>query len=446
MHSTTRDADWQNLALATSESEVDQLNAAFYGAIRYPWPPFYFERLADVRFWAAMLDQDLGRADRPVLPREGARVWVAGCGTNQAVITALMFPEARVVGSDVSAGSLEVAERNARQLGVANLELRTESIHQAGYAGEFDYVVCTGVIHHTANPGGALARLAAALRPAGVMQLMVYNRYRRILPTAFQKALRTLLDADGDGHGAGDGEGEGHAHDAALALARRFVHHFAAPGAMSAWLGSLRDMPDAALADTLIQPVEHSYTVESLDHMAGQAGLELLAPCPNPVDAGDGTLHWELEMGDPGLQRAYDALPDARRWAVTNLLLMEESPMLWFYLQRADSPVPRRTTRELCDGFLDTPHARTRTTRSMYLASPGGEYRPSAQALPFPTWRGKGNPGQDVYDALDPGAPLRATLERLGIPTGDLRAVNRLRILLASSAHPYLAAVPAETP
>lgn len=428
MHSTTRDADSQNLALATSESEVDQLNAAFYGAIRYPWPPFYFERLADARFWAGVLDQDLGRPDRPVLPREGARVWVAGCGTNQAVITALMFPDARVVGSDVSAGSLEVAERNARQLGAANLELRTESIHQAGYEGEFDYVICTGVIHHTANPGGALARLAAALRPAGVMQLMVYNRYRRILPTAFQKAVRTILGVDG------------HAHDEALALARRFVNHFAAPGSMSAWLGSLRDMPDAALADNLIQPVEHSYTVESLDRMAGEAGLELLAPCPNPVDAGDGTLHWELEMGDPGLQGAYDALPDARRWAVTNLLLMGESPMLWFYLQRGDSPVPRRTTRELCEAFLDTPHVRTRTTRTMYLASPGGEYRPSPQALPFPTWRGKGNPGQDVYDALDPDAPLRETVERVGVDTGDLRTVNRLRIQLASSAFPFLKA------
>jgi hypothetical protein len=343
-----------------------------------------------------------------------------------------MFPDAQVVGSDVSAGSLEVAEHNARQLGASNLELRTESIHQAGYEGEFDYVVCTGVIHHTANPGGALARLAAALRPTGVMQLMVYNRYRRILPTAFQKALRTLL-------------GEGHAHDDALALARRFVHHFAAPGNMSAWLGSMRDIPDAALADTLIQPVEHSYTVGSLDRMAGQAGLELLAPCPNHIDANDGTLHWELEMGEPGLQGAYDALPDARRWMVTNLLLMEESPMLWFYLQRGDSPVPRRTTRELCDAFLDTPHARARTTRRMYMAAPGGEYAPSPHELPFPTWRGKGNPGQDVYDALDPGAPVRATLERLGIPAGDLRAVNRLRLQLASSAYPYLTAARART-
>ena len=54
-------------------------------------------------------------------------MWVAGCGTNQAVITALMFPGARVLGTDLSEASLEGARRNADQLGVANLELHAGS-------------------------------------------------------------------------------------------------------------------------------------------------------------------------------------------------------------------------------------------------------------------------------------------------------------------------------
>jgi 2-polyprenyl-3-methyl-5-hydroxy-6-metoxy-1,4-benzoquinol methylase len=428
MQTISPDADAQNLQLATSTAEVDALNAEFYGIIRYPWPPFYFERLTDRRFWADMLDQDLGRRDAPVLPGEGARVWVAGCGTNQAVITALMFPDARVVGTDVSAGSLEVAERSAAQLGVGNLELRNESIHQAGYAGEFDYVICTGVIHHTADPGAALASLAAALRPAGVMQLMVYNRYHRGMATAFQKAVRLMLGRDG------------HAYDDELALARRFVNQYAGPGAVAAWLAEQRNAPDAKLADLLIQPVEHSYTVESLDRMAADAGLELLAPCPNPGDTVRGTLHWEMEMGDAELQRVYDALPDVRRWQVTNLLLQADSPMLWFYLQRRDAPVPRRSTRELCDAFLDRRYAPARTTRQVHLASgPGGPYRPVPdQEVPFPARPQRGD-AQKVFVALDPGVPLRATLERLGIPT-DVRTVDRLRTLLASSAFPFLRA------
>jgi SAM-dependent methyltransferase len=420
------DRDGQSLALATSAEEVDELNAGFYGSIRYPWPPFYFERLADPRFWADSLDQDLGRRGRPVLPEGGGRVWVAGCGTNQAVITALMFPDARVVGSDLSAASLQVAEGNARQLGVRNLELREESIHRAGCRAEFDYVVCTGVIHHTADPGRALADLAAALRPGGVMQLMVYNRYHRTLTTAFQKAVRALL-----GGGA-------YSYGRELALARRFVHHFDGPGQVGPWLAGYREAPDAKLADALIQPVEHSYTVESLEGMAHAAGLELLAPLPNPHDAAHGSLHWEMEMGDPELQAAYDALPDARRWQVTNLLLMDASPMLWFYLQRADSPVPRRTTRALADEFLAGRFVPASTTRQVFMGRPGGEYGPAPdQEVAFPVPRGRGD-ARRVLDALDPAAPMRHTLERLGIDTGDLRTVDRLRVLLASSAFPFL--------
>jgi 2-polyprenyl-3-methyl-5-hydroxy-6-metoxy-1,4-benzoquinol methylase len=427
MTTSMQDHDSQNLALATSGEEVDQLNAGFYGNIRYPWPPYYFERLREPRFWADMLDQDVGRVGRPVLPAAGARIWVAGCGTNQAVITAMMFPDARVVGSDVSAGSLEVAERNARQLAVANLELRTESIHQAGYTGEFDYVVCTGVIHHTADPAHALGCLARALRPAGMMQLMVYNRYHRTLTTAFQKAVRALL---------GDGA---YAYEAELGLARRFVHHYGGAGKMAAWLAQFRDAPDARLADALVQPVEHSYSVESLGRMAEGAGLELAAPFPNPFDASNGTLHWEMELGDPELQRAYDALPDARRWQVTNLLLLEQSPMLWFYLQRADSPVRRQTTRELCDAFLGGRFAHARTTRLVHTGGPDGGFRATPdREVPFPVWRGTGD-ARRVYDAVDPQLPMRATLERLGIAL-DLRTVDRLRVLLASSAFPFLRA------
>lgn len=430
VQTTTLDHDSQNLALATSRAEVDRLNAEFYGAVLYPWPPMFFERLVDRRFWADVLDQDLGRRGRPVLPREGARVWVAGCGTNQAVATALLFPDARVVGSDLSAGSLQVAERNARQLGITNLELREESLHQAAYAGEFDYVICTGVIHHTADPGGALAALAAALRPGGVMQLMVYNRYHRTLTTAFQKALRTLLG------------GGGYAYGEELALARRFVHHFAGPGTMGTWLAAFRDAPDAQLADHLIQPVEHSYTVESLDRMANDAGLELLAPFPSQVDAGNGSLlQWEMEMGDPALQRAFDALSDVRRWQVSNLLLQEDSPMLWFYLQRGDSPVPRRSTRELCDAFLDDCFEQARTTRRVHMGGPGGTYGAAPdQEVAFPVWRGKGDLRR-IYDAVDPQLSMRGTLERLGIPTSDMRAVNALRIRLASTAFPFLRAL-----
>src|SRR3954469_2117632 len=112
----------QNLMYATGEESVDELNAEFYGKIRYPWPPQYYERIKRGDLGARMLGQDIGHWGSGLLP-EGARIWVAGCGTNQALFTALRFPHAQVLGSDLSTESLAVCGENAARLGISNLEL-----------------------------------------------------------------------------------------------------------------------------------------------------------------------------------------------------------------------------------------------------------------------------------------------------------------------------------
>ena len=105
---------------------------------------------------------------------------------------------------------------------------------------------------------------------------------------------------------------------------------------------------------------------------------------------------------------------------------------------KLDSPCPRRTTRELCDAFLDGRFAPARTTRRMHLSGPGGTYGATpGQEVPFPVWRGKGD-ARRVFEAVDPRVPMRATLEGLGIATDSLPVVNRLRVRLASSGFPFL--------
>src|SRR5580704_14527581 len=95
-------SDAHNLDLATSQADVDRLNIEFYEDYPYPWPTASFERPDDPLFAALMLRQDVGDYRHATLPASGARIWVAGCGTNQAIITALRFPRAAVVGSDLS--------------------------------------------------------------------------------------------------------------------------------------------------------------------------------------------------------------------------------------------------------------------------------------------------------------------------------------------------------
>ena len=178
--------DEHNLTLVVSPQQVDEENASFYNRFPYPWQPATFDYPNDPGLYARLVNQNLGAYDRNVIPVD-ADIWVAGCGTNQGIYTGLRFPGATVVGSDLSANSLTLSAKIAGQIGLRNLELREESINQGRYSECFDYVICTGVIHHNADPALTLRKLAQSLRPSGVLELMVYNRYRRLLPQAFRK-------------------------------------------------------------------------------------------------------------------------------------------------------------------------------------------------------------------------------------------------------------------
>lgn len=414
----------ENLHFTSQQSTVDNINAKFYGRIKFPWPPQTFDRLTDAGFWARMLAQDIGSYDTPVPVRD---IWVAGCGTNQALMTAMCFPGAQVVGSDLSRESLEVCGRNAEQLDVNNLELRRESINEVSYSERFDYVVCTGVIHHNADPKVALDKLVRAMRPSALLELMVYNSFHRTLTSAFQNAVRLLLNSPAEPD-----------LDKELPVARKLVDTFRKGNLMSAALKSLTSVPDAAFADTLLQPVEHSYTIEELADLASQSGLEMLAFKIDRYSRSDGTVDWNLDFAQPELQKLYDTLDDVERWQVTNLLLGERSPLIWFYLQRLESPRPRKSEKQISEDFLRTKFRRIGCEKVIYSRGPDQRYGEKPLRVPFPG-KPRNAEALRVYEMLDESAPLGETLSRLGVET-TFQSLNPLRINLATSAFPFLVA------
>src|SRR6266567_2838951 len=107
--------DDENLLFDSPEA-VDAANKEFYARFPYPPPPITFPRLDDPKFETVMLNQSIGDFDHRTISAN-ANIWVAGCGTNQAVFTALRFRNATVVGSDISPSSLEIAGNTAKALG-----------------------------------------------------------------------------------------------------------------------------------------------------------------------------------------------------------------------------------------------------------------------------------------------------------------------------------------
>ena len=426
MEKTRTDND--NLMLIQSPQQVDDLNSAFYSRFPYPWRPQTFDFVADPNLHARLLNQNIGNWELEAIPAD-PKIWVAGCGTNQAIYTALRFPQGQITGSDLSPKSLQLCAQTADELKLTNLKLARESMNEVQYSECFDYAICTGVIHHNAEPQSALRQLARAMKPSGVLELMVYNRFHRVESSAFQKAVRLLCAPQG---GIPDSNEE-------LRLARQIMAAFPVKNRLHDLLQRLKKRPEAAIADVLIQPVEYSYTVESLAELAAQCDLEMLSPCLNEWDRASGSYQWHIEFGDPDLQQMYDKLEDLPRWQFTNLILQERSPMLWFYFRRADSGHALRSQRDINDAFLNTVFERVNTDRGCYLLQGGGFYSRSEKTVPFPITAPRPELAP-VVQALDGRTPMKDILAALALPV-DFGSVLGYRAHLATSAFPFMTAV-----
>src|SRR5438309_1630142 len=147
---------------------------------RNPYPPAV-ESLE--RYRVLWEDGQLRRQDHhlfwPARPfRENPSFLVAGCGTSQAAKYAMRWPAARITGIDFSAASIRCTEELKRRYKLTNLQLHLLPIERAGeLETRFDHIVCTGVLHHLADPVAGLRALRDMLEPDGAMLLMVYAPY-----------------------------------------------------------------------------------------------------------------------------------------------------------------------------------------------------------------------------------------------------------------------------
>jgi SAM-dependent methyltransferase len=183
--------------------------------------------------------------------RSDLDVLVAGCGTWQAAKYALCHPDARVTGIDVSPTSLEHTETLKRKYNLTNLVTRQLPIENvAGLDKSFDLIVCTGVLHHLADPDAGLRALRSVLKPEGAMDLMVYAPYGRTGVYMLQEYCRRL----------GVGTSEEEIHDLTTVLKLLPQHH----PLLATMRGSRDSLNAEALVDTLLHPRDRAYSAPEL--------------------------------------------------------------------------------------------------------------------------------------------------------------------------------------
>lgn len=112
------------------------------------------------------------------------RMLVAGGGTGDSSTylgEQLKNSKAEIVYLDFSKASMEIAKKRAEVRGIKNIEWVYDSILNVPNLdlSKFDYINCSGVLHHLKSPPEGLAALKSVLKPDGGMGLMVYAKYGR---------------------------------------------------------------------------------------------------------------------------------------------------------------------------------------------------------------------------------------------------------------------------
>ena len=283
--------------------DVSTLVARQYEAFAYPEPFADLEKeiakgyhqVGDPALYGPVI-WPAGRPERQL------KILVAGCGTVQAAYTAYMSPNDEVVGIDLSEASLAHERFLQDRHGLANLKLFKGDLLEIDALGErFDVILCTGVLHHMADPKAGLSALRDVLAPDGVMVLMLYGATVRTGVYMLQDAFRRMgIEQTAEG----------------VAKARRILAELSGRHYVQDYIGAAEELKaDAAIVDTFLHPQDRAFTIPQIFQLVGDCGLTF----QNWVD---NHPYWRNSLWGPdsAVAQAVDPLPESEHWAAIEML------------------------------------------------------------------------------------------------------------------------------
>ncbi|MER5438472.1 methyltransferase domain-containing protein [Streptomyces sp. NPDC002790] len=137
----------------------------------------------------------------------GMRVLDVGCGPGDvSLMTArLVGPEGSVLGVDIDAELVALAEERAVRAGVRNLAFQQGDVGSLTLPGGFDAVVGRFLLTHLSQPAKVLRSVVRQVRPGGLVTFLegAYSRARTVPSTPLMERgvdwmARTLVAAGGD--------------------------------------------------------------------------------------------------------------------------------------------------------------------------------------------------------------------------------------------------------
>jgi SAM-dependent methyltransferase len=248
--------------------------------------------------------------------RNGFRVLVAGGGTGDATIflaEQLRHTDAGIVHLDLSRASIEVGRERAKVRALENISWVNDSLLAlpALGLGEFDYINCSGVLHHLADPDAGLSALLTALNGTGALGIMVYAQYGRTGVYQMQSLMRLINQGEADAQRK-------------IANTRDVLNALPSTNWFKRGEADLyhdhKNLGDAGLFDLLLHSQDRAYTIDELyAWFCDRHGLHL-----ELTDVGRGRAAYlpELAVGpqQPQFLQATRKLPPRQQYAIAELL------------------------------------------------------------------------------------------------------------------------------
>ena len=294
--------------------------------------------------------------------QNGFRALVAGGGTGDTTIflaEQLRATNAEIVHLDMSQASTALAQQRAQIRGLTNIRWVHDSLlNLPGLGlGRFDYINCSGVLHHLADPDLGLKALRSVLKNDGAnpaaIGLMVYASTGRTGVYQMQALMRLINGAGGDG---------GAALDAQRKIAN--TRDLLASLPPSNWFMRSEELHrdhkagDAGIYDLLLHSQDRSYSVGELFDWLGDGG------------SGAGGA------GGHGLHLAFTDVQRGRSPYLPHMVLGRKPPVMAAALRQ----LPRRQQYEMAELMIGDIIAHTLyLTRDAACTAPYGD----ADYVPF---------------------------------------------------------------
>lgn len=247
---------------------------------------------------------------------KGFRALVAGGGTGDGLVflaEQLRGSGAEIIYLDFSEASLDVAKARCRVRGLdAGVTFIRESLLNLPKLGlgAFDFINCTGVLHHLEDPDAGLRALSDVLKDNGALYVMVYAKYGRAGIYPLQDALKLV---------AGPELPTSERVRATRAIVKSLPAAHLFKLAEQRNMEELREHGDAGLFDLLLHAQDRCYTVPEIYAWLKRTGLQLVQ---FQAYGGSGSVAYDplTLVKDPVLRARIEQLPRPAQHALAELL------------------------------------------------------------------------------------------------------------------------------